>query len=238
MSSVKASVILTSYNKPKYLKRAIESCLAQDYPNLEIIIADDNSPNPDVWNVINSYSDKRIISFNSFISDEDRLKTARYATQINLAVREYSTGEYLFYLADDDYFYPKMITKMINYASKFSRDVCFCAQHIVDTSGNIDGGGIEGRGVRFFPEALIRGADKLDHNQVMTSRKAFYYVNGWNDEPWCWSGADAIFYDRLEKAGYLFYPIDTEEPLQAKMYRENSVQWNMTNGLSPIGEES
>ena len=54
MSTVKASVILTSYNKPKYLKRAIESCLVQDYPNLEIIIADDNSPNPDVWNVINS----------------------------------------------------------------------------------------------------------------------------------------------------------------------------------------
>ena len=67
MSNVKASVILTSYNKPKYLKRAIESCLAQDYPNLEIIIADDNSPNPDVWNVINSYSDKRIISFNSLL---------------------------------------------------------------------------------------------------------------------------------------------------------------------------
>jgi len=238
MTNKKASIIVTSYNKPEYLKRAIESCLIQDYDNLEIIIADDNSPNPDVWNVINSYSDQRIISFNSLIRDEDRLKTARYATQINLAVREYSTGEYLFYLADDDYFYPKMITKMMEYALKFNYDVCFCAQHIVDTSGNIDGGGIEGRGVRFFPTILTRGADKLDHNQVMTSRKAFYDVGGWNDESWCWSGADAAFYDSLEKAGYLFYPIDTDEPLQAKMYRENSIQWNMTNGLSPTGEKS
>jgi len=182
MTNKKASIIVTSYNKPEYLKRAIESCLIQDYDNLEIIIADDNSPNPDVWNVINSYSDQRIISFNSLIRDEDRLKTARYATQINLAVREYSTGEYLFYLADDDYFYPKMITKMMEYALKFNYDVCFCAQHIVDISGNIDGGGIEGRGVRFFPTILTRGADKLDHNQVMTSRKAFYDVGGWNDE--------------------------------------------------------
>jgi hypothetical protein len=130
-----------------------------------------------------------------------------------------------------------MLKKMMSYVDKTSYDIVFCAQHIVDTSGNIDGGGIEGRGVRFFPEVLTRGADKLDHNQVMTSRKSFYDVGGWNDEPWCWSGADAAFYDRLEKAGYLFYPIDTNEPLQAKMYRENSIQWNMTNGLSPTGEQ-
>jgi hypothetical protein len=71
----------------------------------------------------------------------------------------------------------------------------------------------------------------------MTSRASFDAVDGWNDEEWCWSGADSIFYDRLEKAGYTFYPIDTSEPLQAKMYRQNSVQWNMANGLTPVGNE-
>lgn len=233
MSANLASVVLTSYNKPVYLKRAIDSVLAQTYENFELIIADDNSPNEAVWELINKYDDPRIISFNSFISPEDRLKTARYATQINTAVREYSHGKYIFYLADDDYYYPQMLEKMIDYAVRSRCHVCFCAQHIVDSEGNIDGDGKDGRGVRFFAEPLVRGADKLDHNQVMTTRDAFEVVNGWNDEEWCWSGADANFYDRLENNGYLFYPIDYHEPLQAKTYRQNSIQWNMANGLSP-----
>lgn len=234
MQSKIASVILTSYNKPVFLKRAIESVLSQTYDSFELIIADDNSPNKEVESVISEYVHlDKVIYFNSLVKDEDRLETARYATQINTAVREYSRGKYLFYLADDDYYYPLMLEKMVDYAQRSLCDVCFCAQHVVDADGNVDGGGKDGRGVRFFLEPLVRGADRLDHNQVMTTRKAFDAVGGWNDESWCWSGADANFYDRLEKSGYLFYPIDYHEPLQAKTYRQNSIQWNMANGLSP-----
>jgi spore maturation protein CgeD len=237
-SNIKVSVVLTSYNNPKYLRRAIDSVLNQTYNNYELIIADDNSSNTEVLNTLKEYENiPNVIIFNSEIKEEDRLKTARYATQINTAVRQYSSGEYLMYLADDDYFYPTMLEKMMSYVDKTNHDVVFCAQHVKDIDDNIDGGGIDGRGIRFFNEPLLRGADKLDHNQVTTSRVAYDAVNGWNDEAWCWSGADAVFYERLENAGYVFYPIDTNEPLQAKMYRENSVQWNMTNGLSPVGEQ-
>ena len=237
MSNKKVSVILTSYNNPKYLRRAIESVVNQTYDNFELIIADDNSSNEEVINIIEEYASlDDVIAFNSNIKEEDRLKTARYATQINTGVRRFSNGEYLMFLADDDYFYPTMLEKMMSYVDKTEHDIVFCAQHVKDIHDNIDGGGMDGRGVRFFNEPLVRGADKLDHNQVMTSRSAYNAVKGWNDEEWCWSGADAVFYDRLEKAGYTFYPIDTSEPLQAKMYRENSVQWNMANGLSPMGK--
>lgn len=238
VSNKKVSVVLTSYNNAKYLTRAIESVINQTYDNFELIIADDNSSDQEVINIIEEYvSLDNVIAFNSNIKEEDRLKTARYATQINTGVRRFSNGEYLMYLADDDYFYPTMLEKMMSYVDRTGHDIVFCAQHVKDTNDNIDGGGIDGRGVRFFDEPLVRGADKLDHNQVMTSRASFDAVDGWNDEEWCWSGADSIFYDRLEKAGYTFYPIDTSEPLQAKMYRQNSVQWNMANGLTPVGNE-
>jgi spore maturation protein CgeD len=227
------SVILTSYNKPVYLKRAIESVLSQTYKNFELIIADDNSPNQEVWEVINSYNDSRIIKFNSYVKEKYRLLTARYATQINFAVRQFSSGELLTYLADDDFYYPEMLERMVNFINHKNVDVAFCAQHILDEDGNIDGGGIEGRGIRFFNEVLVRGADKLDHNQVMNTRSAYDRVDGWDDSPGAWSGADAYFFDRLENHGYKFYPIDYDKPLQAKMYRKNSVQWNMTNGLLP-----
>lgn len=236
MINPNVSVILTSYNKPKYLKKAIDSVLNQTYTNIHLIIADDNSPNKEVWDVINSYSDPRITSFNSYISDEDRRKTARYATQINTAVRNYSTSKYICYLADDDFYYPEMIYSMVNYAEVAQKEVVFCAQHILDENGNIDGGGIDGRGVRWFDHPLQRGADKLDHNQVMTTRRVFDLVNGWDDDPGVWSGADAYFYDRIEKKDIMFYPIHINKPLQAKVYRTKSVQWNMANGFSPESE--
>lgn len=231
------SVILTSYNKPNFLKKAIDSVLSQTLQNFQLIIADDNSPNKNVWDVINSYNDSRIISFNSFIDEADRVKTARYATQINTAVRRYSVSKYICYLADDDFYYPDMLMNMVDYAEESGREVVFCAQHVLDENGNIDGGGIDGRGVRWFDQPLIRGADKLDHNQVMTSRRVFELVNGWDDDPGVWSGADAYFFDRIEKKQILFYPIHTNIPLQGKVYRTKSVQWNMANGLLPTGEK-
>lgn len=234
----KVSVILTSYNKPDYLEIAIQSVLNQTYDNFELIIADDNSKNLSVFEVIARHQNATNIKFyKSNVSDEDRLKTARYATQINHAVKYYATGKYICYLADDDHYYPLFLEKMVESAEKHAYDVCFCCQHIKDKDGNIDGAGDPTRGKRFFNEVLTRGADKLDHNQVMTTRFAFDAVGGWNDSSGCWSGADAAFFDRLERSGYQFYPIDYHDPLQAKVYREKSIQWNMTNGLSPIEEE-
>ena len=235
MYNAKVSVILTSYNKPDFLKKSIQSVLNQTYEDFSLIVADDNSPNKEVWNVISSFTDDRLVAFNSYISDQDRYKTARYATQINTAVRMYSSSKYLCYLADDDFYYPEMLERMVNYAEKTGHDAVFCAQHVLDVDGNVDGGGADGRGIRWFTEPLVRGADRLDHNQVMTTRKLFDQVGGWDDHPAAWGGADAFFFNRIEQCNYMFYPIDYDKPLQGKVYRVNSVQWNMANGLSPIG---
>ena len=37
------SVIISTYNRPQLLKRAINSVLKQTYKNIEIIVVDDNS---------------------------------------------------------------------------------------------------------------------------------------------------------------------------------------------------
>jgi glycosyltransferase involved in cell wall biosynthesis len=39
----KVTILIPAYNQKGYLKEAIDSCLEQDYSNLEIIVADDNS---------------------------------------------------------------------------------------------------------------------------------------------------------------------------------------------------
>ncbi|WP_409068660.1 glycosyltransferase [Clostridium sp. FAM 1755] len=39
----KVTIVITTYNQKEHLKEAIESCLRQDYPNLEVLVIDDCS---------------------------------------------------------------------------------------------------------------------------------------------------------------------------------------------------
>ena len=39
----KVSIIIPTYNQSKYIKKAIQSALNQDYNNLEVVVSDDNS---------------------------------------------------------------------------------------------------------------------------------------------------------------------------------------------------
>lgn len=57
------SVLMPVYNpRPKYLRKALDSVLAQTYPHWELCIADDASTNPEVRQVLQEYveKDKRI----------------------------------------------------------------------------------------------------------------------------------------------------------------------------------
>lgn len=212
------------------MEDAIESVVNQTYPNVELIIADDNSSKKEVYEIIAKYQYlKNVKYFNSNIGQEDRLKTARYATQINTAVTQYATGDYLAYLADDDYYYPQMLEKFAETIMEKKYDVMYCCQDVVDVDKKVCG-------TRYFDGPLKRGLNVLDHNQVITSKDSFYKVGGWPDNPELWGGADGWFWLKLEIAEYLFHPIDFTEPLQAKRYREHSVQWNVANGLPAVIE--
>lgn len=61
---MKLSIIIPVYNSEKYLRRCVESVLAQTYKNLEIILVDDCSTD-ESWNICNSLreSDQRIKAF-------------------------------------------------------------------------------------------------------------------------------------------------------------------------------
>ncbi|MBK7765444.1 MAG: glycosyltransferase [Sulfuritalea sp.] len=59
---VRVTVGVASYNRPELLRRAIRSAVSQTYKNLEILISDNGSPNPEVRRVIEEFarSDTRI----------------------------------------------------------------------------------------------------------------------------------------------------------------------------------
>lgn len=89
------SVIIPIYNVEKYLRHCIDSVLAQKYPNLEVILIEDGSPDR-CGEICNTYAD-RDPRIKVIHKDNGGLSDAR-----NTGV-SFATGDYVIFLDGDDY---------------------------------------------------------------------------------------------------------------------------------------
>lgn len=98
------SVLMPTYNRPRYLREAIESVLRQTYPNFEIILVRDGGIS--VSEVVKHFNDPRII----FI---DREQNQGKPYSLNEAI-DRAKGKYVCYLDDDDIYYPNHIEALVS----------------------------------------------------------------------------------------------------------------------------
>ena len=54
-----SSILISNYNKDKYIQKCIESCLSQTYSNFEIIVGD-NESNDNSLKILENYNLKNI----------------------------------------------------------------------------------------------------------------------------------------------------------------------------------
>ena len=106
----KVSVIITTYNREKYVLRAISSILNQDYKNLEIIVVDDCS------------TDFTKEMINNICKGKPFIKYFRNETNVGpsvsrkLAYQNYAEGEYILFLDDNGYLIDSnYITKAVHF---------------------------------------------------------------------------------------------------------------------------
>lgn len=102
------SVLMPTFNRPKYFSQAVASALNQTYNNLQIIVVNDGGH--DITDIINTSNDPRIIFINR---KENRGK----AFSLNQALTE-AEGKYIAYLDDDDLYYPNHIELLVNALEK------------------------------------------------------------------------------------------------------------------------
>jgi glycosyltransferase involved in cell wall biosynthesis len=100
------SVYLTTKNRQQLLSRAIESVLAQDHQNCELIIVDDGSSD-DTPLLVADYQQK-----NSNISYYRNEQSQGTAAARNLAI-SYTNGEFITGLDDDDHFLPNRLSSLL-----------------------------------------------------------------------------------------------------------------------------
>lgn len=112
MATPLVSVLMTSYNREKYISTAIESVLASTYTNFELIVVDDCSTDRTV-EIVKSYAerDKRV---RLYINERN---LGQFGNR-NLAAK-YANGKFLKYLDSDDYMYPTGLEVLVNMMEKF-----------------------------------------------------------------------------------------------------------------------
>lgn len=123
------SIVLPTYNGSRYLREAIESCLAQTYQHWELIIVDDCSTDS-TPGIIAEYTakDRRIRSI--------RHEQNRKLPQALNTGHEAARGDYLTWTSDDNRFLPAAIEEMTRFLNEHpSVGVVYTDSVLIDDTG-------------------------------------------------------------------------------------------------------
>lgn len=177
------SVIITTYRRPVFLKRAIESVLDQSYENIELIIVDDNNEDSkerkQTEKIIQTYSEKKYIIYlkhtqnsNGSVARNTGLKKAK--------------GEFVTYLDDDDTYRKDKIKNQVNFLiANIEYDSVYCGwnRNCIDEVPSLTGD---------LSYEILSGDIVIRTNTIMMNKKVALKIGGWNEE-----------YKRNQEAVYL-----------------------------------
>jgi len=100
------SFVLPAY-KGRYLSESIDSILAQDYKDFELIVVDDCSPDS-IREIVDSYDDKRV----SYYRNEQNIGGRDLVAQWNHCLK-YAKGDYVILATDDDLYEPNFLSTFV-----------------------------------------------------------------------------------------------------------------------------
>lgn len=100
------SVNLPTFNRARFIAQAIDSVLQQTFADWELNIVD-NCSTDGTWEIISSYKDSRIRAYRN---EENKGMVFSWNRLVQL-----SRGQYVCYLASDDWFAPNRLEKLLKY---------------------------------------------------------------------------------------------------------------------------
>ena len=121
---VKLSIIVPIYNVEQYLRKCVDSLLAQDYSDYEIVLVDDGSPDA-CPQICDEYAQK--------VNSEKRIENSEFIRVIHRengglsAARnsgiEIAQGEYVMFVDSDDYIEPNVLAGLMKQVERDDLDV-------------------------------------------------------------------------------------------------------------------
>jgi hypothetical protein len=113
-----ATIAMVTYNSGRFVRDAIESALAQEFEDFELLICDDCSSD-DTWEIVKSFSDRRIRAFRNE-RNLGEYRNRNYALSL-------ARGRYLMYLDGDDILYRHGLAVMVDTMEMFPDAGYACA---------------------------------------------------------------------------------------------------------------
>lgn len=177
------TIIITTYKRPHFLERAINSVLQQTYKNIEIIIVDDNDSDSKYrietegimqkyMKVNNMFYLKHVVNMNGATARNTGLKSAK--------------GKYITYLDDDDRYRPSKVKEQLEFLLKnieYKAVYCGWKMNGIEETPNVQGD---------LSYEILSGKLLIRTNTIMMERKVALEINGWDES-----------YRRNQEAAYL-----------------------------------
>lgn len=124
------SIIMPSYNCESFIQASIESVIAQEYKNWELLISDDCSSDGTL-EIVKSYCDKDIRI--SLITSNKNLGPA---LSRNKAI-EKAKGRFIAFLDSDDLWAPQKLSKQIPFIVNNKIALCYTRYDSIDEEGKL-----------------------------------------------------------------------------------------------------
>ena len=105
------SIGLTTFNRPKHLRKAVERLLSQTYAKIEILISDDNPESKENYEAIKDLLDDPRLTYHKKLKNE--------GMNLNFSsTLAWAKGEYFMWAADDDYWELDFVQNCVNELKK------------------------------------------------------------------------------------------------------------------------
>ena len=126
LNNKKIQVLLSTYNGSKYLRQLIDSLLAQDYPNIDILVRDDGSLD-NTMDILKKYELNRNIS----IIEGDHVGVPEGF--FDLLRRSSSSSDFFAFCDQDDIWQSDKVTRAINLLKKLPENLpsMYCSRVLI-----------------------------------------------------------------------------------------------------------
>ena len=185
------SVVVPILNGMRYLDHTMESILAQDYPNVELVIVDGGSIDG---------SREWVENFAAMPATKDFLTPGSGAAANWTRCSELATGDYVKLVCQDDLLYPSALSAQVqDFLDHPQAKIAFAQRDIISASGKVL---IKSRGCQGLDQGLVSG-----HSALLAG-----YVSGTN----IYGEPEAVMFERVTMQSAL--PWEDAEPFLLDMF--------------------
>ncbi|UQZ36959.1 glycosyl transferase [Paenibacillus sp. PK3_47] len=223
----KVTIIMTSYNKPAYITKSIQSIVDQTFTDFELLLMDDNSNAATIKAIEPFLADTRIQFYQSDIQTmEERVEKVRYAALINEALLK-ASGDYISYATDDNCYRQTRLEQMVNYLENNPDVMIVYSASMVNYLNESDE--ITRQQLRPAKKIVSVAPCQVDHCSVMHRTSILPIITEkfgscWDENPEFYRIGDGRFFWRLNQF-WDFYPI--EDILDDNYITELSIHYQL-----------